>query len=232
MIKCENKATIFCVGLLVNRLPQMLAGGKKLRFLWWWWFRIHGTICWGKKYPWHSLRRKEMGPYGNLHKYRWLGTAKPPCGGSCQAEVLRDCLVQCVWGKLFMKCLRPYLILPGSLPRKRMGSSPCLILTLESQLLKLGLEFPNFPPDVGFPWIPAHLLLALILSFPCFVPEVFCCRCCISLSFFGLFCSHQSRSTNILTLFDFWLTLRKALMWFPFPDGKGSALPFAPRLAQ
>ena len=88
-----------------------------------------------------------------------------------------------------------------------MGFSHCLILTLESQLLNPGLEFPSSPPDICFLLILTSLLLALILSFPCFVPEVFCSGCLFSLLFLVLtlwlilFLSEQGhKCTNSLWL--------------------------------
>lgn len=66
----------------------MLAGEKKTEIPLVMMIQDSFVICW-KKIPLTSLEKEKiMGPYGNRHKYRWLGAAKPTGGNSCQAEVL------------------------------------------------------------------------------------------------------------------------------------------------
>lgn len=67
---------------------------------------------------------------------------------------------------------------PSCLPKKGIGSSHCLILTLESQLFKLGLEGP-----ASFLTFVFYCLQQVCF---CFVPEVFCIKGLFSLLFLVL----------------------------------------------
>lgn len=156
--------------------------------------------------PW---RGKGMCPYGNLHKYRWLGAAESICGDSCQAEVFGDCLLQ--WSTSSCECFWSHT------------------WSLEAAYFKKGEVFSLPDSDfwilatevcVGVPkclllcfWIGWHIgtYASCVLSMKCSASSACSVYYSLCLLFvFFPFCSYLNRITNVLTFSEFWSILRKA----------------------
>ena len=180
----------------------------------------------GKKNTLHTpLGGKEMGPSGNPHKYRWLGTAKPTRGDSCQA-ISWDCLYSEYETNSSQSFQGHTSFFQATYLKKRDGVFP---------LPDSGSWLPALETWVGVPQLPSwHIFYRLQQVCFCFVPEVFCSESCslyYSLRLLsGFFCSYLNRITNVLILLDFGFTSRKTPILTPFLRRKCSSLPFSLRL--